>query len=261
VELSETHLKEIIEKRKEKEVITSGIEIGQVHAPINSWYIPSTSPIVERIIDLADFRKEIREREIEVVEKCIEVCHHLGISSIVVHPGGLKGWDSEEEYEKIKRINREVFTRLAEKGEKEKEGIAVENTAYINGKRSFGSVPEELLDLIEEINSDYLGICIDTSHANLVKEFKIPEFIEKAGRKIIATHISDNLGKNDDHLFPYSGKIEWGPILKSFRNIGYNKLFNLEIPGENRCPLEVRKIKLRYAFELLNYMKEVMENG
>lgn len=70
----------------------------------------------------------------------------------------------------------------------------------------------------------------------------------------MATHISDNLGAHDDHLMPYGGRINWQPVVDALRDVDYKRLFNLEIPGENRCPLEIIRLKARHARELLRKM-------
>ncbi|MFN3270324.1 MAG: sugar phosphate isomerase/epimerase family protein, partial [Candidatus Kapaibacteriota bacterium] len=72
-------------------------------------------------------------------------------------------------------------------------------------------------------------MCLDTSHANVTK-VNIKEFIYTAKERIYATHISDNLGQNDDHLFPYSGTINWEEVINSFKEINYNGILNLEVP-------------------------------
>ena len=43
---------------------------------------------------------------------------------------------------------------------------------------------------------------------------------------------------------------------KALKDMDYQNLFNLEIPGENRVPLPVRDARLRYAKEVLAYMME-----
>ena len=40
----------------------------------------------------------------------------------------------------------------------------------------------------------------------------------------------------------------------ALREVGYAGLFNFEVPGENRCPMEVRLAKLDYALALAQFM-------
>jgi len=50
------------------------------------------------------------------------------------------------------------------------------------------------------------------------------------------------------------GTIEWGPVLQALRVSGYSSPFNLEVPGENKCPEPIRMAKLAYALELAERM-------
>lgn len=84
------------------------------------------------------------------------------------------------------------------------------------------------------------------------------EFILKAGNYLKAVHINGNDGTDDYHLAPYSIKnsLVWKEVLRSLRQIGYNSLFNLEVPGEikGNPPIYVLKHKLCYLKGLADYM-------
>lgn len=258
-ELSDSHFISIIEKKEFEKLIkikeNLDMKTHQLHAPICSIYENPKKDVLERIVDFADNRKEIREREINCIIEWINYCKIAGIECIVVHPGGIKGYNEFDGYKKIERLNIESFKKIAEKCEKEKIKIGIEN---MGGKGMvYKFMPyqkaEEILELIEKIGSKYIGICLDTSHANTGK-VNIPGFIKTAKDKIYATHISDNLGENDDHLFPFSGKINWDEIMESFKEINFDGILNYEVPGENRCPIEIRDIKIKYAFQIGNYL-------
>ncbi|MCM8832433.1 MAG: sugar phosphate isomerase/epimerase [Candidatus Omnitrophica bacterium] len=258
-ELSDSHFAYIFMKKEFEKLIEikEKIKINtyQIHAPILSLYEPQEKEIIERLVDLADIRKEIREREVNCIIEYIKWCKVAGVECIVVHPGGIKGYDTWDEFKKIEDLNLESFKKIAEKSEKEKIKIAIENCGLKIGTKKYFpyKTAEELLQLIEKIGSKYIGICLDTSHANVVKA-NINEFIKTAKEKIYATHISDNLGENDDHLFPFSGKINWKEVIDALDEIKFNGILNFEVPGENRCPLEIRDIKIKYAFKIGSYL-------
>jgi len=181
------------------------------------------------------------------------VCSLVGVEVMVVHPGGVKGWESATDRARIGALNVEALLRLGSAGERHGVIVALENMAVLGGKRSFGATFEELMDLLNRVGSRHVGICLDTSHANIMK-LDIPAGIRLMGECLVATHISDNLGAHDDHLLPTAGRIAWAPVVDALKSIDYKRLFNLEVPGENRCSLEIRRIKARYARELLDVM-------
>ena len=56
-------------------------------------------------------------------------------------------------------------------------------------------------------------------------------------------------------MMPFGrGSVNWAEVMDGLRRIGYNGLFNLEIPGENSAPLPVRRAKLGYIRQLCAYM-------
>jgi sugar phosphate isomerase/epimerase len=121
------------------------------------------------------------------------------------------------------------------------------------GLRMFGSATHELLDLIERIDHPALGIVLDTSHAN-AQQLDIPAAIHEYGARLWATHISDNDGSGDQHRTPFNGTIDWPAVMAAFKAIGYDGLFNLEIPGERHALLPIRKLKTTWAREVAEWL-------
>ncbi|NLG35882.1 MAG: sugar phosphate isomerase/epimerase, partial [Lentisphaerae bacterium] len=76
-----------------------------------------------------------------------------------------------------------------------------------------------------------IGICLDTGHLHLTGGAPAA-IVREAGDNLIALHLADNLGKDDNHLFPFAGTITWGPFLDALRASPYTGLFNFEVPGE-----------------------------
>ena len=112
-----------------------------------------------------------------------------------------------------------------------------------------------LLDLIEKVDSERLGICLDTGHLNLCQKESQYDFIRNCGSRLKALHIADNEGQTDQHMMPYGkGRVNWNDVIRGLRDVGYDGLFNLEIPGEANGPMEIKLAKLRYVREICEYM-------
>lgn len=88
-----------------------------------------------------------------------------------------------------------------------------------------------------------LGYCFDIGHANLTGHLE-QEFNSMAER-ICSTHIHDNDGVSDSHLFPLEGKgsIDWGAAMKMLasRPEQYPLLLELKEQREIEHPLEAAK--------------------
>ena len=111
-----------------------------------------------------------------------------------------------------------------------------------------------ILYFIDYFKSENLGICLDTGHLNMNDKDQV-SFIRKAGKLLKALHLNDNQGSSDQHLMPYGkGTINFVPVIQEVKKLGYDGLYNLEIPGENGGPLEIRGYKLDYLKKMMEYL-------
>ncbi len=185
----------------------------------------------------------------DILKKWLELFNALGIRSAVLHASGSRELPPEESFEKRVTALRELTDFL--KGTDVT--ICIENTSgttiYADG----------INELIDAAGGEHLGICLDTGHLRIAQERGLQqsqrEFIEKAGPRLKALHIADNDGSSDQHLMPYGrGNVNWQEVVSALKANGYKDLFNLEIPGERRCPIEVRRAKLAYIKSMYDYM-------
>jgi sugar phosphate isomerase/epimerase len=193
-----------------------------------------------------------RRRDLAILWRQLPLCRALGTTEVVVHPGTGRGYTTAEEYCALRELNVRHFSRLAARAEALGLTLALENMADSRrtGRRHFGARPEDLLSLITEIGSPALAVTLDTSHAH-VQGLDIPAAIREFGPRLRCLHISDNDGTKDQHRAPGKGTIDWRPIITALREIGYDGLFNLEIPGEEDRDLEVRAANVRQAREVV----------
>ncbi len=113
---------------------------------------------------------------------------------------------------------------------------------------------DQLLAIVRQVDSKNIGICLDTGHLNLSDKNQTT-FIEKAGEHLRALHIADNDGSGDQHLMPFGlGRIDFYKVITSLLAIGYDGLFNFEIPGERACSMEIRALKLQYISNIYNQL-------
>jgi sugar phosphate isomerase/epimerase len=78
-----------------------------------------------------------------------------------------------------------------------------------------------------ELDARHAGICLDFGHAHLMGE--VADEIETAAEHVITTHVHDNRRREDDHLVPYAGTIDWDAALVTMRKIGYEGTFLMEL--------------------------------
>ena len=172
------------------------------------------------------------QRKAAVANK-IDFLHAIGCFApefIVFHPGPLAG-----HYNTLKKIRtdlRESLTELIDTASKYNIKLALETLAYID-------YPEFLMDVIETLPQEHVGICMDIGHVNVARSrarrwgFDCPSFsgvIELFGERLLSVHAHDNtiVGEKDEHLIPGEGDVPWPELLAALDNIDFSGWFTLE---------------------------------
>ncbi len=187
---------------------------------------------------------------VESLKVWLDLFNAIGIKASVLHYG--KGKDVNIHPDKLLRARADSIGELTEHIKGTDMFICLENLSV-----KYDATCDNLLSIIEEVGSDRLGICLDTGHLNLAGG-NPAQFVVQAGSLLKALHIADNEGTYDQHMMPYGkGIFPWDEFMKVLNRSGYNGLFNFEIPGESRAPLEIRKAKLIYIKKMAEYMAQI----
>ena len=72
----------------------------------------------------------------------------------------------------------------------------------------------------------------DLDHAQ-IRGMQPAEAIRLMGKRLLTTHLQDNFGKNDDHLPPGCGTIDWPATIGALREVNYQGTLMVEISD---CP-------------------------
>lgn len=235
VELSDEHTRVLLERGKPETVGREfgafardrgvGIEQGHLDLPIN----------------IAPGDEAQRSETIEGLKPWLDLYCAIGITAGVLHPGGCGDPDLAQE-QRMQSL-REICDHLQGTGLV----ICLENC----------SSGEDLKPVLAETDPARVGVCLDTGHLNLTEEDQ-GDFIRSVGPRLLALHLAENAGQKDDHVMPFArgGCVPWSEVATALRDGGYPGLHNFEIPGENRCPLPVRRLKLAYLKKLADLIFE-----
>ena len=189
------------------------------------------------------------ETAVENLFRWIDLYEAIGVKNMVLHCDVLNksGLPQPERLDK----NVEKLRELAEYVRNKDITICLENLSITTQSA------DDLLYIIDRVGSNRFGICLDTGHLNLTLKNQ-RDFILKAGDRLKALHIADNEGQVDQHMMPFArGNIDFEEVVKALKEIGYIGLFNLEIPGERRIPLELRDAKIGYIKTCFDYLMNV----
>lgn len=111
------------------------------------------------------------------------------------------------------------------------------------------STPAALAAMLErDLEAPHAGICLDFGHAHLMGD--VADAVEISAEHLIATHVHDNRRREDQHLAPYLGSIDWDVALMSLQKIGFEGtyLFELANTGSPAAVL-ADAVRARQRFE------------
>jgi len=149
-----------------------------------------------------------------------------------------------------KKYGVESMTKIVRAAEELGIVIGVENTGR----------PEYVDLILQEIQSDYLGLCYDSSHDWLCSPSK-GGLLDTWGHRLVATHFSDNDGLKDRHWLPGEGIIDWDKIGSLFPRETYRGFLALEVhPQEEDLKKDPRDFLAR-AYQSLLRVNELCRKG
>ncbi len=194
--------------------------------------------------DIAHPDEKERAEIMDDLKRWCKLFAALDIKAGVLHPGGRGLRAMGVDPERIFECNIEALEKLSGFVKDGPTTICLENGGSI----------DRMLRLVSSVSGSELGICLDTGHLNMAGG-NCADFVRKAGEKLKALHITDSIGERDDHIFPHgAGTINWVEFMDALREVGYEGIFNFEVPRENRCPVGIWLAKLDYARKLAELM-------
>ncbi|UCH01523.1 MAG: sugar phosphate isomerase/epimerase, partial [Candidatus Bathyarchaeota archaeon] len=207
-------------------VLLANLELNpaSVHAPTTGADISSSNLQERRIAE-------------QLLIDTIFYCKSIKCPILVVHPNIL-GSNSLLLPDDVQRNNCiDSLGKIVDRTQDHSVKIALENLPDYEGKGRVASRVVDLIEIIEKVGSQNVGICVDTGHTNITKhqnlakklKMSLEDEIMQAGKYLCTLHINDNNGKEDIHLVPGDGNIEWALVIRSLRQVNYKGIFMMEI--------------------------------
>ncbi len=164
------------------------------------------------------------------LEKDVKIAKKYGFYCVVVHLGGEP---SEIGWKRLRRVLKVCH--------KTNIPLAIEN---LNDCRGF-------FECFKNIDDEYLKFCWDVGHSNCFT--KNIDFVDKLKDKLIALHLHDNNGFEDQHTLNKYGTVNWDEIAKVIASLDHDINLDYEILmhyRQNETPEEVAKETYIQACEL-----------
>jgi sugar phosphate isomerase/epimerase len=196
----------------------TGLTLGSVHAPITSQFgsgdrwTPDFSNAAED--------KESRAAAVKETGLALRIAETIPFDVLVLHLGtpASKAQPADNSRSSAVRSLQEICEMAAPRG--------VRVAAEIIPNRL--SDPAALVSTLErDLDAPNVGICVDFGHAHVMGD--VADAIETASEHVIATHVHDNHGREDEHLVPWLGTIDWNVALITMQKIGYAGPYLMEL--------------------------------
>jgi len=185
---------------------------------LNVWAVHGTLGLAVSMGEAVEARRAI-ENELRAMDEvacyapCPYVLHHLCRNA---DPDGPDAW-------------RRVVERLHEKAVELGFILCLESVPKKPPGKGFPYCcrSEEVAAFVHSFGSPHIGICVDLNHANLYED--LSNVAANTAGLVRTIHISDNHGREEEHLPPGEGVIDWLPALRALYRGGYDGPLNMEL--------------------------------
>jgi sugar phosphate isomerase/epimerase len=196
----------------------------------------------------ASHHPELWKLSLNQVRWSIEACRTLGGEITVVHFGKCPLPEVGEFLEGAKRRYREFLSSCLPYAGDRGVTLALENAG--RDPHSYPPTIEDLRQLVLELEG--LKVTLDTGHAHLLERragrratgSSIAEHVRNLKGHLVHLHVHDNRGRQDDHLPPGDGEMNFRPVVEALREIGYDGFAIAEL-WDPKTPLETGKRGMR----------------
>lgn len=161
--------------------------------------------------------------------RALEIAGALGTDAVLLHPGQLQ---VDTSYVRAWDDLVGALRELAPVAASHKAAIAVENVW-----NKFLLSPREALQLVDEVNSDWVGIYLDT--ANMMAYGYPEHWIRDLGARIKKVHLKDFVRADRSWVQLMDGDTDWPTVMAELRSMGYDGTLIHEVGGDHATQIEM----------------------
>jgi len=219
----------------------TGLKVANINANTTVGYYGRSfwEPLFEPSLSNPD--RDLRQWRIDYSKKCIDIARTLGAPCISVTSGRpVPGITPEKSFECL----RESLEELLAHAERQSIRVGIEYEPGLLVEQN-----EELLDVLEDLDSDYLGANLDLGHSHVLGED--PETVISAlAPRIFHVHIEDIRARKHYHLIPGDGDINFSGLFSILENHGYGGFATVELYTYPHQPEDAARTALIYLRSL-----------
>jgi len=189
----------------------AGVEIVGIH-----WIL-----ISPKGLHISHPDPEIRLKTRDYIHELIDFCGDLGGKVIVFgspkNRNVLPPFTPQQSWE----LAKETFQHCCQHAQDRDVTICIEPLA--SNMTDFINLPEDGVKLIKEVNHPNFQLILDTYSMNCNK-VDMAKAVEQSSKYLAHFHVND-----DNQSWPGSGSIDYAPVAKSLKKIGYDGYVSVEV--------------------------------
>jgi sugar phosphate isomerase/epimerase len=213
---------------------SSGIPLNSVHCPLYGDY--ESGRTGGPPVNVASTDRAGRIEAMDEVKRALEIAEQIPFRFLVQHLG-ISGESFDERKLEAAMTSVEHLRAFAKPL-----GVRI----LLENIPNELSTPDKLVEFIHAAHFEDVGVCFDFGHAHLMSS--VAEAFEIVKPHVRSTHVHDNEGVRDSHLWPGAGSINWKEAMELLRSAPNTPPLLLEIEHDDKMnPIE----KMGAAFETL----------
>jgi sugar phosphate isomerase/epimerase len=199
---------------------STSVEFHSMHSPMHSdddWGRRGSAPI-----NIAAADKKRRIEAMDEIKRALEVAEQAPFRFLVQHLG-VSGEEFDPQKFEVAMTSIEHLRAFAKP-------LGV--TLLLENIPNELSTPERLLEFVRAARFEDVGFCFDLGHAHIMGN--VPQAFAVMKEQIRSTHVHDNAGDKDAHLWPGQGTIDWPAALALLHAAPQRPPVLLEVEGEGK---------------------------
>lgn len=231
----------------------AGLKVVQTHTPFTfkNWNDPET---YENFI-------------YPTIVRSVIVSAMLGAKVAVVHP--LHHFPYHGHEEEIFGKNMAFYRSLIPTCEQYGINVGIENMFQVDPRRRHivfdtCGTKEEFVRYIDTLNDPHMVATLDTGHIGLpLGDDEAWDVARALGPRLQSLHVHDNDYRNDQHVLPYLGAINWLELTKALGEIDYRGDFTYEVGGFIRDNMDDEFVPtaLKYMADVGKHLMDLIDRS
>jgi sugar phosphate isomerase/epimerase len=162
---------------------------------------------------------KIRQVSIERIVFAIDMAEIFDAGHVIFH-SGYDEWRHGEHQDKFLEKAVESISILLEHASGKGIKLMLENV--------YEPTPWLHSEIFSRFETEFLGFCLDPGHAVVFSGTPPMEWLKAVGERLGQMHVHDNMGKQDDHLPPGRGIIDFDAIFRRVNEAGLRPVITIE---------------------------------